>query len=95
MTVFSDAMADILHDTSLRTAATFRGDTVYGHFTNRSVVIDGVRTKIIAFELVDADLDQAPAKGEMVVIDTVTYEITDTDPDYDSASTILELRKTT
>lgn len=93
MTIFSDAVHDILNDPGMKTAAIFRTATLYGHFINRSEVIDGVRTRIIAFEFVSNDLDQAPAVGDKITIDDVAYDIIDVEDDYDCASTYLVLRR--
>ena len=92
MNVFEQAMKDILHDPAMRTIATFRNRNIYGHFTNRSEIIDGVRTRVVTFELIDTDLDQPPAVGERITINQVTYTIADVDPGQ-YGSTILPLSK--
>jgi hypothetical protein len=94
MTVFSDMIARALHDPVMTTPATFRNVTICGNFVDDHTVYEGVRTRDITFELVNADLDQAPAKGEKITIDAVTYVIKDTVPGQ-HGSTLLELEKPT
>jgi hypothetical protein len=94
MTVFSDMNTTLLHNPDLRIGATFRNNTIYGYFSDETYEQDGVRTRIISFELVNADIDQAPEAKEKITIDNVTYEIIDPVEDKDCASWILNLRRT-
>lgn len=92
MNVFERAAKAILHNPHLSTAATFRNSTIYGNLAIVPEIINGIRTRAITFEILDSDLDQAPAADERITINRTTYKIIDIDPGQ-FGTTVLTLSK--
>jgi hypothetical protein len=92
MTVFSNALRDILHDPAIQIAATLGAATIYGNFENKFMAVDGVETKVPTFEALDTDLVPA-AHNSTIVINTVAYTVIGIQPNGEG-STLLILRKT-
>jgi hypothetical protein len=93
MTIFSDALTDILHDSALSTTATIGSASVTGVFSNSFLLVDGIETKAPTFEALDEDLT-AVAHGTAITIDSVAYTVIGIQPNGEG-STLLILRKTT
>ncbi len=92
MTVFSDALRDILHDTGIRTAATFGAATIYGNFTNNhDVLVNGVETFAPTFEALDTDLTGV-THGSTITINATVYKLIGIQPNGEG-STVLILSK--
>ena len=75
MSVFSDALHDILHDPAFQVAATIGAATVYGNFENKFIVIEGLETKAPTFEALDTDLTGL-VHGSTITINAVAYTVT-------------------
>lgn len=91
MTVFSDALAAILHDSGIQIAATFGSATIYGSFENKFIEVEGIETRMPTFEALDTDLATA-AHGDTITINATAYTIAGIQPNGEG-STVLILRR--
>lgn len=74
MTVFTDAMTDILNDEDLGTDAVYEGGTIRVLFQNGFVVVNGVETTAPMVECLDTDV-AGVAHGDAMTVNGVTYRI--------------------
>ncbi len=93
MTIFADALEDILNDEGLKTAATYNGATIYGVFSNEFVLVDGVETRTPTFEAIDSDLTGA-AHGVEIIINGTTYVITSVQPNGEGSTQLILVQDT-
>lgn len=74
MTVFTDAMTDILNDEDLGVDAVYEGSTIRVLFQNGFVVVSGVETTAPMAECLDTDVTGV-AHGDTITVGGITYNI--------------------
>jgi hypothetical protein len=91
MTIASDALRDMCHDPGMRTSAVFGTATIYGHFKNMTIVVEGIETRAPTYKSTDTELAGA-AHGGAITIEGTNYYIRGIQPN-GKGSTLLILRK--
>lgn len=74
MTVFTDAMTEILNDEDLGEDALYEGNTIRVLFQNGFVVVNGVETTAPMAECLDTDV-AGVAHGDTITVGGITYNI--------------------
>ncbi len=88
MTLFSDALSDILQDTGMRTAATFGAATIYGVFSRPYAERNGVETRVPTFEALDTDLSGVD-HADTITINAVVYNIIEIQPNGEGSTLLI------
>lgn len=88
MTVFTEAMKDILEDEDIGVDAIYGGETIRVRFKNGFVVVNGVETTAPIAECLDTDIPGV-SHDDTITVGGVTYAVIGIQPTGDGATKLI------